>query len=108
MSGTSAEGISAPSPPSPTALWLAEKVTALIDGPHAEASGVPLPKVAWDKSGPESISFRAATYSFKTAGVKTSWKLSSECFKAIYSADKLENDNPHDGKHVGRSAAGRE
>lgn len=78
------------------------------DGPHAGASGVHLPKVTWDKSEPVSISFRATTYSFKIAGVKIPGKLSSKCYKAVYSilADKLENNNLYDGKSVGGSAMG--
>lgn len=71
---------------SPLALWVAEKVTVLV----------------------VSISFRAATHSFKIAGVKIPWKLSSKCYKALYSilADKFENNNPCDGKGVGGSATG--
>lgn len=62
-----------------------------------------------DKSGPVSISFRAATYSFKTAGVKIPWKRSSKCYKALYSilSDKLETNNRCEGKGVGGSATGR-
>lgn len=69
-----------------------------------------LPEVTWDKSGPASISFRAATSSFMIAGVKIPWKLSSKCYKAANSilADKLENNNLCDGKRVGGSALGGE
>lgn len=64
VSRTSKEGISVHfSPTSPLALWVAGKVTVLV----------------------VSISFRVATYSFKTAGVKIPWKLSSKCYKALYS-----------------------
>lgn len=80
------------------------------DVPHTGAWGVHLSKVTRDKSGPVNTSFRATTYSFKIADVKISWKLSSKCYKAIYSilADKLENSNLYDGKRAGGSAMGGE
>lgn len=87
VSRTSEEGISVHfSTTSPLVLWVAEKVTVLE----------------------VSITFRTATYSFKIAGVKIPWKLSSKCYKALYSilADKLGNNNPCDGKGVGGSATG--
>lgn len=87
MNRTLEEGISVHfSTTSPLALWVAERITVLV----------------------VSISFRVATYSFKIAGVKILWKLSSKCYKALYSilADKLENNNPCDRKGVGGSATG--
>lgn len=87
VSRSSEEGISVHfSTTSPLVLRVAEKVA------------VPL----------VSISFRAASCSFKLAGVKIPWKLSSSCYKALYSvlADKLEKNNPYDRKGVSGSVTG--
>lgn len=76
--------------------------------PHMGVSGTHLPEVTWDKSGPVSSAFRAATSSSKIAGVRIPWKLSSKCYKAVNSilTDNLENNNLCDGKRVGGSVLG--
>ena len=50
-------------------LWQAEKAAVLMV-PHTGVSGTHLPEVTWDKSGPVSSAFSAATSSSKIAGVR--------------------------------------